>query len=105
MPTRRFERLLTRVKGEFVEMPGLTLTVEQGARLWALERDECAALLRALVQRKFLTVRPDGQYLRATEGLARDVRMRTAKASLTPAARFADTPAGRRISPPARKTS
>ena len=97
MPARKFESLVARVKAEFVEMPGLSLTVEQGARLWALEVDECAALLGALVQRKFLTVRADGRYLRASDGIARDVPMRPAKASLTPIARSADTPASRRV--------
>ena len=72
------------------------VTVEQGARLCALDVDECAALLDALVKRKFLTVRADGRYLRASDSIARDVPMRPAKASLTPIARSADTPVSRR---------
>lgn len=98
MRTRAFEQLVTRVKSEFVEMPGLRLTIEQSSRLWGLERAECEALLHVLVHRKFLSVRADGKYGRATDGDARD-RRHAAKASLKsgPAtARSAGTPADRR---------
>ena len=43
-----------RVKAEFNEMPGLTLTVHQAARLWALDLTFCAAILAALEDAKFL---------------------------------------------------
>ena len=33
--------LLRRVRGEFFEMPGLGLTVDQAQRLWGLERNTC----------------------------------------------------------------
>ena len=42
--------LLTRVKGEFIEMPGLKLRVEQAQRLWNLDRTICEMVLRSLVE-------------------------------------------------------
>ena len=82
MRTRVFEQLVQRVKSEFIEMPGLRLTLEQGSRLWGLERDECDALLHSLVERKCLTVTAAGTYGRAADGIARHVPLRAAKASL-----------------------
>ena len=38
-----------RVRGEYQEMPGLSLTLPQAARLFNLERTECARVLDALV--------------------------------------------------------
>jgi hypothetical protein len=57
-----------RISAEFVEMPGLRLTVQQAARLWAMEPETCRALLDALVEARFLRVNRDGTYARATEG-------------------------------------
>ena len=99
MRTRAFEQLVKRVKSEFIEMPGLRLTLEQGSKLWGLERDECDALLHSLVHRKFLTVTGAGKYGRATDGVARNVPLRAAKASLKPGpatSHSADTTADRR---------
>jgi hypothetical protein len=38
-----------RVRAEYQEMPGLTLTVSQAARLFSLERETCAQILNDLV--------------------------------------------------------
>jgi hypothetical protein len=62
-----FDQLVTRIKSEYVEMPGLWLTPEQGARLWALDRSQCEELLTALVGQHFLTMRPDGKYGRMAD--------------------------------------
>jgi hypothetical protein len=35
------EALVSRVRSEFIEMPGLRLTVPQAMRLWGLERASC----------------------------------------------------------------
>jgi hypothetical protein len=94
-----FEHLIRRIKSEFVEMPGLTLTIEQSSRLWGLERGDCETVLHALVRRRFLSVKADGKYGRAADGVLRDVPLRTAKASLRPDranAHSASTPAGLR---------
>ena len=46
--------LLRRVRGEFIEMPGLRLTSSQAQRLWGLAREDCERVLQALVNLKFL---------------------------------------------------
>ena len=60
----RIDDVLQRIQGEFVEMPGLRLTVVQAQRLWGLERDVCDALLGALVDAKFLSQTRDGAFVR-----------------------------------------
>lgn len=60
--------LLTRIRGEYLEMPGLRLTFPQAQRLWGLERTDCKRVLDALVEAKFLCVNPDGTYARASDG-------------------------------------
>jgi hypothetical protein len=57
--------LLNRVRGEFTEMPGLRLRVEQAQRLWNLDRTSCELLLRSLVEAKFLHQGQDDAYGRA----------------------------------------
>ena len=57
--------VVNRVRGEFAEMRGFSPTVEQASRLFALTNDECAGVLRALVQEGFLHRTPDGRYRRA----------------------------------------
>lgn len=60
----RIEEVLQRIQGEFVEMPGLRLTVAQAQRLWGLDREVCSALLGALVDARFLCQTRDGAYIR-----------------------------------------
>jgi hypothetical protein len=57
--------LIGRVRGEFLEMPGLQLTSDQARRLWGLDTPTCQRLLRALVEARFLACTPDGRYRRA----------------------------------------
>jgi len=71
---------LTRVRAEYLEMPGMTLTAPQVERLCGLERMLCKTVLETLVEAKFLCVKSDGAYARLTDG---DLpRPRPAKASL-----------------------
>ena len=56
---------LRRVKGEYLEMPGLRLTIAQAQRLWGLDRAVCDALLGALVEAKFLLRTRDGAFVRS----------------------------------------
>jgi len=58
--------ILVRIRGEFLEMPGLRLTVDQARRLWALDPLTCSSLLEALVDAKFLVQR-NGRYSRLTQ--------------------------------------
>jgi DNA-binding IclR family transcriptional regulator len=68
MPTAAAEtparELLQRIRGEYLEMPGLRLTAEQAQRLWSLDLTTCTSLLEALVEAKFLSRSRDGQYFR-----------------------------------------
>jgi hypothetical protein len=56
--------LLNRVRGEFIEMPGLRLKIEQAQRLWNLDRAMCESVLRSLVDAKFLGRFGDDLYAR-----------------------------------------
>ena len=58
------ELLLYRIRGEFLEMPGLRLTQEQAARLWHMDAAVCAAALMRLVSDRFLTRTRRGAYVR-----------------------------------------
>jgi hypothetical protein len=53
------------VRGEFQEIPGLLLTKAQVQRLWGLDVPTCDALLRVLVDRRFLKRTHNGMYARA----------------------------------------
>jgi hypothetical protein len=59
---------LGRLRAEYLEMPGLRLTLEQAQRLCGVERSLCKKLLDALVDAKFLCVKSDGAYARTSEG-------------------------------------
>ena len=59
--------IVERVRGEFREMPGLTLTLGQAGRLWSLDAQTCADVLAQLVSAGFLCRRPDGAFCRATQ--------------------------------------
>ena len=82
------DALLSRVRSEFLEMPGLRLTEAQGRRLWGLEPAQCSALLAELLNTKFLYRTRDGAFMRFDHHDAASVkaelpRRRTAR---TPAA-------------------
>jgi len=57
-------RALQLLKSEYLEMPGLRLTVPQASRLLALEADKTQPLLEALVDTGFLRRTPTG-FIRA----------------------------------------
>ncbi len=59
---------IDRVRAEFLEMPGLRLTVAQVGRLFGVKSDVCKGVLDALVDAKFLRARPDGTYTRLFDG-------------------------------------
>jgi DNA-binding GntR family transcriptional regulator len=56
--------LMYRIRGEFREMPGLRLTIEQAARLWHIDAATCAAALMRLCAERFLTRTRHGAYVR-----------------------------------------
>jgi hypothetical protein len=67
-PSENSSDLVWRIRGEYLEMPGLALTIEQAARLWSLERGACESALGALVELGFLQLDRDGRYLRRNGG-------------------------------------
>ena len=67
-----WESLLLRIKGEYLEMPGLALTLQQAQRLWALDQETCEAALRGLVRTGFLITTGAGTFVRAATHVARD---------------------------------
>jgi hypothetical protein len=65
---RMVQDVLTRLRAEFLEMPGLRLKSEQVQRLCGVERTLCQMMLDALVNEGFLCVGSDGRYARLTTG-------------------------------------
>ena len=53
-----FAAVVDRVRGEFVEMPGLELTLAQAVRLWTLGADDCRYVIDSLVDVGFLKWTP-----------------------------------------------
>lgn len=67
VPEASLDDLVRRVRGEYDEMPGLSLTMPQAQRLWALDHPTCSVLLRALVEARFLRRTARGRYVRAEQ--------------------------------------
>lgn len=67
---RAGDEVLRRVQAEYLEMPGLRLTVAQAQRLWGLERDDCDRLLTQLVKANFLFQTRDGAFIRLEQSRA-----------------------------------
>jgi len=82
MNTAVAPQILQRIRAEFLEMPGLSLSPEQVQRLCGMDSTLCASVLTALVESGFLSKRSDGAYARNRNP---DVsRARQAKATLEP---------------------
>ena len=60
------EQMVLRIRGEFLEMPGLRLTCRQAQRLWDLDAVVCESLLAALVDVRFLVETPEGLFMQAS---------------------------------------
>jgi hypothetical protein len=58
------QEVVRRIRGEFLEMPGLRLTPDQARRLWRLDETACQAILGALVDARFLSKTRDGAFVR-----------------------------------------
>ena len=54
---------LTVIQMDYLEMPGLSLTPQQGRRLWTLPLELCQAALDTLAAAGFLAKTPDGHYV------------------------------------------
>jgi hypothetical protein len=55
------------IRAEYLEMPGLCLTIAQAARLWNANPDDCIQTLEQLTRAGFL-YRSKDQYLRRGSG-------------------------------------
>ena len=60
------ELLAPRIRGEFREMPGLRLTLDQACRLWQVDEQTCETLLDYLVAEGFLCKTANGFYVAET---------------------------------------
>jgi hypothetical protein len=61
------DALLNRIRGEFLEMPGLRLTCEQAQRLYGLDPALCQWALDRLVDAGFLGVMANQTYARIAD--------------------------------------
>lgn len=66
--TSREDNLLRRARGEFREMPGMRLTVDQAISLWMIDRTTCTSLFDSLVAARFLELDRNGRYRKIQSG-------------------------------------
>jgi hypothetical protein len=78
------QRVLDRLRAEYLEMPGMKLRIEQIQRLCGVEQTMCKLVLDALVRASFLCLKSDGTYVRLTEGSSPRPRPTKAVLSSTP---------------------
>ena len=57
--------LTRRIQAEYAEMPGLSVTLAQAQRMWAIDRQTCETAFISLTARGFLRVTTKGRYVRA----------------------------------------
>lgn len=81
-PSNLTDQMLSRVCGEYLEMPGLRLTQKQAQRLWGMDEATCRQILEFLVEVKFLRMSDVGSYARSAEGIVAVPHLRMAKATL-----------------------
>ena len=55
-----------RVRAEYLEMPGLCLTLNQAQRFWNLHPEQCEEVLKTLVGQHFLHRNDHGIYRQRT---------------------------------------
>jgi hypothetical protein len=82
IPIALSELALQRICAEYIEMPGLRLTLKQAQRLWGLDEETCARSLEALVESRFLVRTGRESYARLTDGNVVLPTLEMAKASL-----------------------
>jgi hypothetical protein len=66
----RFDYLRRRVRSEYLEMPGLSLTLPQAQRMWQIDRGDCEVLLGDLMESGFLSRTASGSFVRSDSGKA-----------------------------------
>ena len=60
--------MLTRVRGEFEEMPCMRVTTEQARALLGLDEPASSWVLERLAEEGFLARTPQGEYMRRSGG-------------------------------------
>ena len=64
LPDPLWQETLTRVRGEFVEMPCLRVTAQQARTLLGLQEPASHWVLERLAEEGFLAKTPQGEYVR-----------------------------------------
>jgi Fic family protein len=57
------EAILRHARAEFLEMPGLKLTIAQAQRLWGVDRATCETAIEELTACRFLARTRDGAFV------------------------------------------
>lgn len=60
----RVGRLMNQVQAEYNEMPGLSVTLRQAQRLWAVDRVTCEEALKRLTASGVLRMTAKGRFVR-----------------------------------------
>jgi hypothetical protein len=63
-PHARVGRLMNQVQAEYNEMPGLSITLRQAQRLWAVDRVTCEEALMRLTASGVLRMTAKGRFVR-----------------------------------------
>jgi hypothetical protein len=53
-----------RIRAEYFDLPGLSLTARQAQRLWNLDSETCQRVLDMMIRDNFLRRTPQAQYVR-----------------------------------------
>ena len=53
-----------RIRAEYLDLPGLSLTARQAQRLWNLDSETCQRVLDLMIRDNFLRQTPQAQYVR-----------------------------------------
>lgn len=63
-PHGSIRKLMEQVQAEYTEMPGLSVTLPQAQRLWAVDRQTCEEAFSRLMRRGVLRMTPKGRFVR-----------------------------------------
>lgn len=63
--------LMEQVRAEYAAMPGLSVTLAQAQRLWAVDRQACEDVFKKLVRNGVLRMTAKGRFVLTEDGHAR----------------------------------
>jgi hypothetical protein len=64
-PSGAIHALMEQVEAEYAEMPGLSVTLPQAQRLWAVDRLTCREAFNRLIRSGVLRMTTKGRFVRA----------------------------------------